>query len=88
MGKHPVSTQIDPALNKEVDDYCKGKCSKYQFIREAIREKMEKVKNERTKESERHSERATRQVTEGTQRNEGETEPINDLNDAYAPAAS
>lgn len=50
MGKHPVSTTIDMDVNKELDELCDGKCSKYKFIRDAIVEKMERTKHERGKE--------------------------------------
>ena len=40
--------------NKEVDEICKDLgCSKYGFIRDAIKEKVVKIKNERTQESKR-----------------------------------
>lgn len=57
MGKHPVSTTLDINVNRELDEMCKGNCSKFQFIRDAIIEKMENIKHERKNGSKQKVER-------------------------------
>lgn len=65
MGKHPVSTTIRMDINKELEALCKHLgCSKYAFIEEAINEKMEKVKVERTQEKERDPTRDDKQSSQ------------------------
>lgn len=75
MGKHPVSTTIKMELNKEIDEICRQRdCSKYRFIREAITEKMERIKNERENESGQDSERVRRDKIELRERANGHSD--------------